>query len=88
MNGVDEVKAMAEAAYAVALASDDGLRAMCTVAPPEVIRMAWIMGHYKGRIAGVIAAETIYAEAMIRRDVTERHEGRPEHDKDTRGNPL
>ena len=29
-----------------------------------------------------------YVDALIRRDIAARHEGGPEHDKDTRGNPL
>lgn len=78
----------AEAAWTVALASDEGLRAMCTVAPKEVVRLAWIMGHYKGRLAGVLAAQVIYAEAMIQRDRLKRYEGGPEHDMDTRGGRL
>jgi hypothetical protein len=83
-----QLQAEAETAWAMALASDEAIRAMCTVAPQEVVRMAWIMGHFKGRLDGVIAAENIYAEAMISKDKAERFEGRPEHDRDTRGNPL
>lgn len=83
-----QLQAEAEAAWAMAFASDDAIRAMCTVAPQEVVRVAWIMGHFKGRIAGVVAAENIYAEAMISKDKVARFEGLPEHDRDTRGNPL
>ena len=77
-----------ETAYALELASNEGLRAMCELAPQDVVRMAWIMGHYKGRGAGLKQAEDLYAEAMIRRDQLQRHTGTAEHDKDARGNPL
>lgn len=80
--------AEAETAYALALASDEGLRAMTTVAPPEIVRIAWIMGHYKGRRDGMIQAEVVYAQRMLQRDKEERYTGRAEHDRDTRGNQL
>lgn len=60
----DPLHAEAETAWAMAYASDEGLRAMCSIAPQEVVRLAWIMGHYKGKIAGAIAAQVVYAESL------------------------
>lgn len=84
----EQMHAEAETAWALALVSDEAVQALCLVAPKEIIRMAWMLGHYKGRIDGTINAEVKYAEAMIQRDRIERHSGRPDQDTTTRGDSL
>lgn len=84
----DQIHAEAETAWALAVASEEAVRALCSVADPALIRMAWLLGHYKGRLAGMTSAENIYAESMIRRDKLERGAGRTEHDLDSSGRPL
>ena len=84
----DTIYAEAEAAWALTLASDESVRALCSVTDPRLIRAAWMSGHCKGRLHGMIDAQMKYAEAMIQRDKLERHTGRQEHDLDSGGNPL
>ena len=83
-----QIHAEAETAWALAVASEEAVRALCSVADPDLIRMAWLLGHYKGRLTGMISAENAYAEQMLRRDAELRQSGRPEHDLDSGGNPL
>lgn len=83
-----QIYAEAETAWAIALASDEAVRALCTVAEASAVRMAWMLGHCQGRIAGLTTAENMYAARMTQRDKQERHTGTAEHDTDTRGNPL
>jgi hypothetical protein len=83
-----DVYADTEAEWAMALASDEGVRALCEVSPPGVVRTAWMLGHNKGRRTGLVEAQVRYADAMIQRDKMVRHTGTAEHDKDARGNPL
>ena len=81
----NETQADAEAAYAIEHAQNDGLRAMCTVAPPEIVRMAWVMAYMQGRVAGLRAAEEIWNRHVdVKRDV----ECDPRNDWSTRGEPL
>ncbi len=56
----------------------------------EIVMMAYNLGRIDGRMEQLDRSEAMvrnaYADAMIRRDKLEWHEGRPEHDLDTRGN--
>lgn len=60
---MDEYRTTAEAAYAIALASDPAVRVLQTVANPEVVRMAWMLGYVKGRCDGLVAAYDVIQEA-------------------------
>ena len=83
-----EIYAEAETAWVLARASDPAVRALCTVAEAGVVRMAWLLGHCQGRVAGLVQAENVYANAFVKRDQLARSDGDARNDTSTRGEPL
>ena len=53
----------------------------------DIVLMVYNLGRVSGRVQQIERMDA-YVDQMIGKDIAKRFEGGPEHDKDTRGNPL
>lgn len=59
----DELMAKADSIFTIEKASSLALQALCEVAPPDVVRMTWLMAYCKGRSDAFSESHTMYTQA-------------------------